>query len=322
MKVTSWPASAARASGTWVVRPQDLNYHQSIFGGRVMALVDDLASRLGSDIAGRPVVTVGLDLMTFEAGIRAFELIHLDARVTRVFRTSMEVMVLVQGMNPRTGETWRTSTATLTLVALGEDGRPTPIPQVIPETPEEKQLYETAARRRELRLSRPKEVELDFRDHDPVSAAHLSFESTTEVCFPGVTNDLGVAKAGWLLSMGDVLAGLSASRHAGTATVTAAVDAVDFPEPVHVGDIVELRTYLTRAFRTSMEVRAEVWKRRTPASTPERVTTIYYTYVAVDRSGRPIPVPPLTPKTPLDQMLYESAGQRRQVRLASAQTFS
>ncbi|MDI3270285.1 MAG: acyl-CoA thioesterase, partial [Bacillota bacterium] len=121
MNVQSWPASAARAAGTWVVRPQDLNYHQSIFGGRVMALVDDLASRLATDMAGRPVVTVGLDLMTFEAGIRAFELIHLEARVTRVFRTSMEIMVLVQGMNPRTGETWRTSTATLTVVALGEE---------------------------------------------------------------------------------------------------------------------------------------------------------------------------------------------------------
>ncbi|MDI3269542.1 MAG: acyl-CoA thioesterase, partial [Bacillota bacterium] len=190
------------------------------------------------------------------------------------------------------------------------------------ESPEEKQLFETAARRRELRLTRPQEVEPDFSAHDPVSAAHLSFESTTEVCFPSVTNDLGVAKAGWLLSVGDVMAGLSASRHAGTATVTAAVDAVAFPEPVHVGDIVELRTYLTRAFRTSMEVRAEVWKRRTPAALPERVTTIYYTYVAVDRDGRPTPVPSLTPKTPLDERLYESAGQRRQVRLASLQTFS
>lgn len=316
----SLPAHAAYAEAVSVVRPQDLNFQHSIFGGRVMSLVDSLASKVASNVSGRTVVTAGFDLITFEAGIRAYERIVLAARGTRVFHTSMEVAVRVEGADPRTDRRWRTSDATLTLVALGDDGRPTAMPELVPETEEERRWWEGAERRRQLRLSAPREPAPDFSRHDAVSAAHLSFETTTEICLPSEANDAGLARAGWILSMADRLAGISAARHARTPVVTAAVDSVQFSIPVAVGEIVDVRSYLTRAFRTSMEIRVEVWKRRTPAAEPQRVTTAYYTYVALGADGRPTPVPDLVPRTELDRELWEAAGRRREVRLAGVRT--
>lgn len=316
------PARAAFAQAVSVVRPEDLNNQHSIFGGRVMSLVDAIASRVASQFSGRPVVTASFDLMSFEAGIRAFERIHLTARGTRTFHTSMEIVVRVEGENPITGKRWRTSDATLTLVALGDDGRPTEMPELVPETEEEIRLWEGAEERRRLRLSAPQEPEPDYTKHDPVLSAHLSFESTTEICMPSEANDAGLARAGWVLSIADKLCGISAARHAGRPAVTAVVDSVRFLRPIAVGEIVNVRTYLTRTFRTSMEVRAEVWKRTRPNSAPERVTTAYYTFVAVGDDGRPTPVPPLELRTDLDRALWEAAGRRREMRLAGLKTLS
>ncbi|MBX6350348.1 MAG: acyl-CoA thioesterase [Clostridia bacterium] len=315
------PARAAYAERTAVVRPEDLNFQHSIFGGRVMSLVDEIASEVASSFCGRPVVTAGFDLITFEAGIRAYEHIHLVARGTRVFRTSMEVAVRVEGADPRRGRRWKTSDATLTLVALGEDGRPVPMPELVPETDEEKALWEAAGRRRELRLTVPAEPPPDFDQHDPVRSAHLAFEATTEICLPSAANEAGFVQAGWILSLADRLAGITAARHAGQPVVTAAVDSVRFERPVHVGEIVDVRSYLTRTFRTSMEIRVEVWMRRTPSHAREPVTSAYFTYVALDPEGRPAPVPELVPRTDADRRLWEAAARRREVRLLGRSTF-
>lgn len=316
------PASLCRAAAVYPVRPQDVNVYGSIFGGHVMDLVDRLATRAAAAFVGRPVVTASLDLITFRAGIRTYQQVHVEAWGTRTFRRSMEMQVRVQGRDPVTDRAWLTSEAFLTIVSLDEEGHPVPLPVLKPETEEERRRWEAAARRRELRLAAPLEPEPDFYAVDHRDARHLSYEVTTLQVLPREVNEHGQCRAGWLLSLADSLSALSAARHARRPCVTAAVDSVVFRRPVWVGEAVTVKAYITRAFRTSMELRVEMWKRPPLAGDPVHVATCYFTFVALGDDGQPAPVPPVTPVGPLQQALFEAAARRRELRLRALGSLS
>jgi acyl-CoA hydrolase len=151
------PCGASRTIMTQLVFPQDTNHHGTMFGGKLMEYIDKTAAIAATRHARRPVVTASSDSMDFLKPIRLGEVIELEAFVTRTFRTSMEIYVKVVTEQPHTGERQTTVTAFLTGVALGEDGRPTPVPEVYPETEEERRLYESAAERHARRQVRRRE---------------------------------------------------------------------------------------------------------------------------------------------------------------------
>lgn len=132
--------------------PNDANLMGNLLGGKVMHLVDIAGAIAAVRHAQHPVVTVSVDHMNFLHPVRIGQLVVLRSAVNRVFRTSMEVGVKVSVEDLMSGKVRHTSSAYLTFVAIGPDGRPAPIPQVIPETEEEKRRYEAAERRREYRL--------------------------------------------------------------------------------------------------------------------------------------------------------------------------
>lgn len=135
-----------------IALPNDANPLGHLLGGRVMHLVDMAGALAASRHSRRPVVTVAVDHMTFLSPVHIGQLLVLRSSVNRAFRTSMEVGVKVMVEDLRTGEVRHTSSAYLTFVALDDDGRPTPVPPVIPETPEEKRRFEEAGERRRYRL--------------------------------------------------------------------------------------------------------------------------------------------------------------------------
>lgn len=151
------PASASRAIMTDLVLPPDANNHGTIFGGRVMAYVDKIASIATMRHSRRPVVTASSDSLDFLEPVTVGEAIRLEAFVTWTHHTSMEVYVKIESENLLTGEVKLTATSYLTFVALGADGRPTEVPPVLPETEEEKWHYETAPMRYERRKQRKRE---------------------------------------------------------------------------------------------------------------------------------------------------------------------
>lgn len=102
--------------------------------------------------ARRPVVTVAIDSMTFHSPVSIGNLLTVTAQVDWTGRTSMETRVLVTAENVLSGETTHTNTAYFVYVALGEQGRPVPVPSLICETGEEKARFERAAARQALRL--------------------------------------------------------------------------------------------------------------------------------------------------------------------------
>ncbi len=132
--------------------PNDANPLGTMFGGKVMHLVDLAGSLAAARHSRRPVVTASMDQLTFLQPIHIGQLLVLRSAVNRVFRSSMEVGVRVCVEDLRTGEVRHTSSAYVTFVALGEDGRPVSVPPVIPETDEEKRRYEQAEVRRRNRL--------------------------------------------------------------------------------------------------------------------------------------------------------------------------
>ncbi|MCL6453512.1 MAG: acyl-CoA thioesterase [Alicyclobacillus sp.] len=148
------PASASRTVMTDLVLPPDTNNYGTIFGGNVMAYIDKIASIACMRHARKPVVTASSDSLDFLQPVRVGEAIRLEAFVTWTHHTSMEVFVRVESENLLTGEVCLTATSYLTFVALGSDGRPTPVPPVIPETEEEKRHFATAPARYEMRKRR------------------------------------------------------------------------------------------------------------------------------------------------------------------------
>lgn len=137
-----------------------------------------------------------------------------------------------------------------------------------------------------------------------------------EVVLPNDANPLGNLLGGRLMHLIDVAGALACHRHARSYVVTASTDHLDFLAPVHVGDLLILRSSVNRAFRTSMEVGVKVWVENYIAGTRRHVSSAYLTFVAVDRHGRHIPVPPVIPETDEEKLRYEDAGRRRELREA------
>ncbi len=138
----------------YIIMPQHANDSGIAFGGTIMAWIDMVAAMVAQRHCGCRVVTVSIDRMSFLAPCHVGDHVLLRASANYVGHTSMEVGVQVLRENPRTAEQVRATTAYLTFVALDEQERPTTIPSLLPETPDEHRRFENArvrvAARKEL----------------------------------------------------------------------------------------------------------------------------------------------------------------------------
>lgn len=150
--LTPKPVSQSQVIMTQMVLPPDTNALGTVFGGKVMALVDIAAAMAAGKHARSVVVTASIDALHFIAPIKLGEYIHIKSSVNFAGKTSMEVGVRVDKENPLTGEMKHCATAYLTFVALDTDGSPKLVPGVVAETKAEKRRYEAAKIRRAHRL--------------------------------------------------------------------------------------------------------------------------------------------------------------------------
>lgn len=117
-----------------------------------MSWIDIAAAISAQRHSGREVVTASIDSLSFIAPVYKGWVVNLKAAVNFVSKTSMEIGVRVDAENPRSGDSFHTSSAYLTFVALGSNGKPTPVPQLILETPDDHRRWEAGKKRRESRL--------------------------------------------------------------------------------------------------------------------------------------------------------------------------
>ncbi len=150
----------------------------------------------------------------------------------------------------------------------------------------------------------------------PVSASQ---SERSEIVFPADANALGNLFGGRLMQFIDLVGATAACRHARAFTVTASMDHLDFVAPVHVGDLLILKSSVNRAFKTSMEIGVRAMVEDVRAQTLRHVSTAYLTYVAVDKEGNRLEVPHVIPETEHQIRRYEDAGRRRELRSGEMQ---
>ncbi|WHY00156.1 acyl-CoA thioesterase [Neobacillus sp. DY30] len=144
----------SRVIRTSRVFPNDINNHNTLFGGRLMSDLDQVASISAARHSRRECVTASTDSVDFLHPIRPTDSVCFESYVTWTGTSSMEVFVKIIAEDLKSGERKMAATALLTFVALDEHGRPMRVPQVIPETKEERKLHETAPDRATMRKER------------------------------------------------------------------------------------------------------------------------------------------------------------------------
>jgi len=144
--------SESQVEMTELVLPNDTNLLGNLLGGKLMHWIDIAGAIAASRHSNRVVATVALDSLDFRHPVHVGEVVTLKAKLVWTGRTSMEVVVKVYGENLKTGNKILTNKANITFVALDENGRPVPVPPLIPETEEEKKDYAAAELKRNKRI--------------------------------------------------------------------------------------------------------------------------------------------------------------------------
>src|ERR1700723_3069990 len=152
----------------------------------------------------------------------------------------------------------------------------------------------------------------------PARTVAQSQSEMTELILPNDTNTLNNLLGGRLMNFIDLVGAVAAYRPSRSHVVTASMEHIDFIAPVHVGDLLILKSSLNRAFKTSMGVGVKVWVENTLAGVMRHVASAYLTFVAIDSQGRRLPVPPLELQTDDERRRFEDAGRRREIREVEA----
>jgi acyl-CoA hydrolase len=150
----AYSVEQSRTFQTKLVLPPDTNHLQTIFGGKVLSYIDEIAAVAAMKHCNQAVVTASIDSVDFISSAAVGDALSLEAFVASTGRTSMEVYVSVYSTNLLVGKKTLTTESFLTMVAVDQHGNPIPVPGVIPGSPEEKRLYETAPARKEHRKNR------------------------------------------------------------------------------------------------------------------------------------------------------------------------
>jgi len=137
----------------------------------------------------------------------------------------------------------------------------------------------------------------------------------SEFAMPNDANVLGHVLGGKVMHLVDLAGALAALRHARCPVVTASVDHMNFLHPVHIGQLILLRSSVNRVFRTSMEVGVKVWVEDLRTGDRLHTSSAYLTFVALGDKGKRLGVPPVIPETSEEKRRYEEALRRRAYRL-------
>ena len=150
----------------------------------------------------------------------------------------------------------------------------------------------------------------------PAKPPSESATDMVEVVLPNDTNPMGFMLGGAVMHLIDLAGAIAAFRHARALMVTAAVDGLEFLNPIKVGDFIVLKARVTAAFTTSLEVEVKVYSEGALTGKRQMTSRAYLTFVTLDRDGRRVEIPPLDVDTDEERTLQEAARVRRDEHLA------
>jgi len=149
----------------------------------------------------------------------------------------------------------------------------------------------------------------------PPRLARESVSEYSELALPNDANTFGFLLGGKVMHLVDLAGAMAAMRHARRPVVTASVDHMSFLHPIHIGQLVILRSSVNRVFCTSMEVGVKVFVEDLLTGERKHTSSAYLTFVAIDERGCPVPAPQVIPETEEEKRRFEDAGRRRTARL-------
>jgi acyl-CoA hydrolase len=152
MALTPKSPKDSEAIITEFVLPNDTNTLGNLMGGRLLHWMDLASAIAAHRHCGRVVVTAAVNNVSFSQPIKLGEIVTMHAKLSRSFSSSMEVIIEVWVENNSTGEKKKCNDAIYTFVAVDQLGNPIQVPEIVPETEEEKKRYAAALRRRQLSL--------------------------------------------------------------------------------------------------------------------------------------------------------------------------
>jgi len=304
------------------------------FAGQIMAWMDICAGIAAKRHCSQPVVTASMDDLYFRNLCKLGDVVTVKAKVNRTFRTSLEVGVVVEAEDLITkGDIRFVCSGYFIFVALntknGTGHAPSPVPEYVPVTEDEKYAFEAAEQRRHLRTKMKEDLNRvtnstvvinPFNKNLPHKNAKHSVAVATHLVLPSHANTIGVTFGGQIMAWMESCATISAMRHCNKLCIPVGVDALQFLHPVEVGEAITIKAKVTRAFKTSMEVRVKVKSENMLTGETKLCNNAFFTFIAVEE-GKPTPVPQLIPDTDKEKQYYQLASSRRQWRLEKKEMF-
>jgi len=164
--------------------------------------------------------------------------------------------------------------------------------------------------------TKPDQLIVDADKANEIRTVRQSQSEYSEICLPNDANLLGNMLGGHVMHLVDLCGAIAGIRHARCTVVTASIDQMTFLHPVHIGELVRLKSQVNRVFRTSMEVGVKVWVENLQTGEIRHTSSAYLTFVALDRAGNRVLLPPIFPETDEEKRRFEEAAERRAYRLA------
>lgn len=297
-----------------VIFPSDTNELGMATAGVMLKTIDVAASLTAAKHSGKKIVTASLDRMAFVNPAYMWELVTTRCLITKTWRTSMEVQVEVDAENVRNGDSRRVAQGYLVFVALDpQTMKPSPVPPLILETEaEERRAMEAEYRKQsrleeQARLQNQGQTRIDDTDN-PVRVMRTMTPDDSNIH----QNVFG----GTILALIHQAGEKAATLQANSPVIAVRQDRMSFEQPAYIGEEVKAQAVITRVWRTSLEVQVDVTARDHKTGELRHVASSYMVFVAQNPDGTPKPVPDFVPKTHKQQIRWNEADIRRQVRLA------
>ncbi|KAI9019845.1 HotDog domain-containing protein [Hyaloraphidium curvatum] len=324
------PPSSSLIIHSHEIRAVDADSTGTLDAGFLLEMVDKCAAACANRFSGLmgSCVTASMDSIAFLSPARLGDVLVIRGVVNRSWGTSMEVGLLIENENLASGTRRLLSRAYLTMVGT-KDGKPHPVPELVPETEIERRRWGDAGKRRQERLAEPKIPPRTMqlgptsrgtpaeRRPKPDAAAWL-----VEICFPGQANNNSVLFGGILMRWMLAAASLAAARFARFPVVAAEIDRVSFLTPIKIGDVVYVRSFVSRTWKHSIECYTSVAVLKMGSDGGSTTQTLvpsndgFAVFVARDSSQNLIKVPPIRSfRDEERRQRYEGGEERRRLRL-------
>ncbi|KAG4090921.1 Thioesterase/thiol ester dehydrase-isomerase [Neocallimastix lanati (nom. inval.)] len=284
-----------------VLTPSQANDLGIASGGQVMCWIDAAAGITAKRHAVYKCVTASVDSVHFLNKIKLGDIAILTSKINRTWNTSMEVAVTVCSENLLSGVRKPCCQAYLTFVGVNNNGRPTPVPKILPITEEEKIEYERADIRKWKRIAqsktsitREKAREKIFNySRAPVStwpgSIASSYTEMVEMVMPHHINPYGSTFGGQIMTWMENCALISASRYSRSPLITASMDAIHFILPIKNSDFVTVRSFVSAVYETSIEVFVTVEVEDHKTGKKFFANDGFITFVSVESKNHPVP---------------------------------